>query len=733
MKTIWLRRIQVGAVLLVAVFVFAAADNPSSSLPKPPVAKKVPHVTEVNGHKMVDNYFWLRDKPNPEVRAYLEAENVYTDAVMKPTEGFQKKLYEEMLSRVKETDVEVPYREGDYFYYVREEAGKQYGIRCRQKVREGMPDTQAGVPKPRALVNVMPPPLPQEEIVLDVNELAKGQAFMSVAAYEVSPDGNLLAYSYDNTGFRQYTLAVKDLRTGKTLVDHAERVGSVVWASDNKTIFYTQEDAVSKRSNRLYRHTVGTAGEGDLVYEEKDERFDVYAQKTRSRAYIFLICASHTTSEARYIPADQPMAEFKVMEPRKQGMEYYPDHNGESFYIRVNDTGRNFRIVKTPVSEPGSANWKEVVAQDAKVMIEDMDFFKDYSVLYEREGGLPQMRVTDLRSGQSRRIEFPEPAYGTYPYLNRVYDTTEFRYGYQSPITPASVFAYDMEKGTSTLLKQKEVPGGYDRTKYQVEQVYATAADGVKIPISVLHLKGIKLDGKEALYLYGYGSYGISIDMYFDSNIFSMVDRGVVTAVAHIRGGGEMGKAWHDAGRMMNKRTTFTDFISCAEYLVANGYGSKDRLVIEGRSAGGLLMGAVLNMRPDLFHAALVGVPFVDVMNTMLDETLPLTVGEFEEWGNPKEKAAFDYMITYSPYDNVEAKNYPDMLVRTSFNDSQVMYWEPAKYVAKMRALRTDHNILILKTNLSPAGHGGSSGRYDRLKEAAFDDAWILREMGIEN
>ena len=711
MKTSWLRRVQVGVLLLVAVLVFAAADNSPSSLPKPPVAKKVPHVTDVNGHKMVDNYFWLRDKPNPEVRAYLEAENTYTDAVMKPSEGLQKKLYEEMLSRVKETDVEVPYKEGDYFYYVREEAGKQYGIRCRRKGSMDAP----------------------EEIVIDVNELAKGQAFMSLAAYAVSPDGNLLAYSYDNTGFRQFTLAVKDLRTGKTLVDHAERVGSVVWANDNKTIFYTQEDAVSKRSYRWYRHTAGMAGDDTLVYEEPDERFEMEAFKSRSEKYIFLLSESHTTSEARYIPADQPIAEFKVVEPRKQGVEYYPDHNGDSFYIRVNDTGRNFRIVKAPAGDPGSANWKEVVALDPKVMIEDNDFFKNYYVSYEREGGLPQMRVTDLRSGQSKRIEFPEPAYGTYPYVNRVYDTAEFRYGYQSPITPASVFAYDMEKGTSTLLKQKEVPGGYDRTKYQVEQVYATAADGVKIPISVMHLKGIKLDGKEPLYLYGYGSYGISIDMFFDSNIFSMVDRGVVTAVAHIRGGGEMGKAWHDAGRMMNKRTTFTDFVSCAEYLVANGYGSKDRLVIEGRSAGGLLMGAVLNLRPDLFHAALVGVPFVDVMNTMLDESLPLTVGEFEEWGNPKEKAAFDYMITYSPYDNVEAKNYPDMLVRTSFNDSQVMYWEPAKYVAKMRALRTDHNTLIFKVNMQPAGHGGSSGRYDRLKEAAFDDAWILREMGIAN
>jgi oligopeptidase B len=704
-----LRRVQVGGVVLGAVMVLGAADT--GSLPKPPVAKIVPHVTEVNGHKMVDNYFWLRDKPNPEVRAYLEAENVYTDAVMKPTLPFQEKLYGEMLSRVKENDVEVPYREGDYFYYVRTEAGKQYPIRCRRKGNMDAP----------------------EEVILDQNELAKGQAFMSIAAFAVSPDGNLLAYSFDNTGFRQYTLAVKDLRTGQTLGDHAERVGSVVWANDNATIFYTQEDAVAKRQYRLYRHTAGMAGGDALVYEEPDERFEVEAFKTRSQDYIFLVSGSHTTTEARYIPAKDPLKEWKIVEPRKQGVEYYPDHNGQFFYLRVNDTGRNFRLVTAPVDNPGSANWHEVLAQNPDVMLDDVDFFKNYSVLYQRENGLPRIRVTDLRNGESKKIEFPEPAYAAYSYVNRVYDTTEFRYGYQSPITPASVYAYDMEKGTSTLLKQKEVPGGYDRTKYEVQQIYAPAADGAKIPISVLYLKGTKLDGKEPLYLYGYGSYGVSIDMFFNSNIFSMVDRGVVTAVAHIRGGGEMGKAWHDAGRMMNKKTTFSDFISAAEYLTTTGYGSKDRLVIEGRSAGGLLMGAVLNMRPDLFHAALVGVPFVDVMNTMLDETLPLTVGEFEEWGNPKEKAAFDYMSTYSPYDNVVAKNYPDMLVKTSFNDSQVMYWEPAKYVAKMRALRTDHNILILKTNLSPAGHGGASGRYDRLHEAAFDYAWILGEMGIVN
>ncbi len=708
-----LPRIPLSLLLVASVFILntANAADSSDSLPKPPAAKKVAKVNEINGHKLVDNYFWLRDKPNPEVKAYLEAENAYTDAVMKPTEAFQKKLYDEMLSRIKETDVEVPYQEGQYLYYSRTEAGKQYQILCRKK---GSIEAS-------------------EEVLLDINDMAKGRAFMSVSQVAVSPDGNLLAYSYDDTGFRQFMLAVKDLRTGKMLPDHAERVGSVVWANDNKTIFYTQEDAVAKRQYQLYRHTAGTNDGDALVFEEKDERFNLEASKTRSSAYIFAVSSSHTTSEARYIPADQPRADFKVLEPRKQNVEYYPDHNGDSFYIRVNDTGRNFRLVKAPVADPGSKNWQEVTAQQSNVMLDDLEVFKNFYVSYERENGLPQIRTTDIRNGHSRRIDFPEPAYAIQNSVNRVYDTTEFRYRYQSLITPPSVFAYDMEAGTSRLLKQREVLGGYDHSRYEVEQIYVPAADGVKVPLSVVHLKGAKLDGAGPLYLYGYGSYGLSMDTFFSSDIFSMVDRGVVAGVAHIRGGGEMGKAWHDAGRMMNKKTTFTDFISCAEYLVGHGYGSTDRLVIEGRSAGGLLMGAVLNMRPDLFKAALVGVPFVDVMNTMLDESLPLTVGEFEEWGNPKEKAAFDYMIAYSPYDNIDAKAYPNMLVKTSFNDSQVMYWEPAKYVAKMRATRTDHNTLIMKTNLKPAGHGGASGRYDRLHDTAFDYAYFLTQMGIQN
>jgi oligopeptidase B len=710
MNKLFLRSVRLAVPLFASVLSFEMSAADTAPFPAPPVAKKVPKVTEINGRKLVDNYFWLRDKQNPEVKAYLEAENTYTDAVLKPTAPLQKKLYDEMLGRIKETDVDVPYKEGNYFYYSRTEAGKQYQIRCRKKGSLDAP----------------------EEVLLDINEMSKGQKFMSVAAYQVSDDGNLLAYSTDNTGFRQYTLAVKDLRTGKVLSDHAEKVGAVVWANDNETLFYTVEDS-AKRQYRLYRHSLGTTGNDDLVYEEKDERFNVDAGKARSKAFIFLISGSHTTTEVRYIPADQPMSEWKVMEPRKQDVEYYPDHNGDFFYIRVNDTGRNFRLVKAPVSDPRSQNWQEVVAHRPNVMLDDIDFFKNYYVLYERENGLPQIRVSDLRSGQSRRIELPEAAYDVSSYVNREYDTSKFRYNYQSFITPPSIFEYDMRSGASALLKQKEVPGGYDRTRYQVEQIYATASDGVKIPISVVHLKGAKLDGKAPLYLYGYGSYGYPIDIYFNSNIFSMVDRGVVAAVAHIRGGGEMGKAWHDDGRMMHKKNTFTDFITSAEYLVAQGYGSKDKLVIEGRSAGGLLMGAVLNMRPDLFHAAIVGVPFVDVINTMLDESIPLTVPEFEEWGNPKEKAAFDYMISYSPYDNIAAKPYPNILVKTSFNDSQVMYWEPAKYVAKMRATRNDHNLLILKTNLDPAGHGGASGRYDRLKEAAFDYSFILTQMGIND
>ena len=676
---------------------------------KPPVAKKLPKVTEINGLKLTDDYFWMREKSNPEVRAYIESENAYTDSLMKPTEPLQKKLYDEMLARIKQTDTNVPYQEHGYFYYSRTEQGKQYPIQCRKKGSLDAP----------------------EEVILDVNKLAEGQTFMSVAAFRVSDDTNLLAYSTDNTGFRQYTLHVKNLKTGELLPDRVEKTGSIVWGADNKTLFYTVEDP-AKRQYRVYRHIAGTTGPDDLIYEEKDERFELRVNRSRSGEYIFLTSGSHTTSEVRFIRADAPTSEWKLVEARKPNLEYYLDHHDDSFFIRTNDNGRNFRLVKAPVTNPSARNWKEVVPHRSNVMLEGTDTFRNFYVLLERENGLDQLTIIDFKTGKQERIKFPEKAYVTFGENNHEYDATEYRYGYQSFITPRSVYDYSVAAHTSKLLKQTEVLGGYDPSKYEVERVFASATDGTKIPISILYRKGLKRDGSAPVYLYAYGSYGIPMDVTFNSNRFSLIDRGVVYAIAHIRGGGEMGKAWHDAGRMMNKKSTFTDFIACAEYLVAQKYGSKDRLVIEGGSAGGLLMGAVTNMRPDLFHAVIAKVPFVDVINTMLDESLPLTVGEFEEWGNPKEKPAFDYMYSYSPYDNVSAKKYPTILVKTSFNDSQVMYWEPAKYVAKMRTMKTDDNILMLKTNMG-AGHGGASGRYDFLHEVAFDYAFIMKQVGLSD
>lgn len=675
---------------------------------KPPIAKKNPKVTQIHGVSLVDDYFWMRDKQNPAVTAYLEAENKYTDAAMQATKPLQQQLYVEMLSRIKESDVSVPYKEGCFFYFTKTEQGKQYPVFCRKKTALDA----------------------TEEIVLDMNALAANETFMSLGAYKISPDGNFVAYSTDNSGFRQYDLHVKDLTSGKILADHAAKVGSVVWANDNKTLFYTVEDA-AKRQYQLYRYVVGTQSKPELLYEEKDERFSIHVEKSLSHAYLFLVSSSHTTSEVRYLSADQPNDQWQLIEPRQQDIEYYVAHNGDKFYLLVNDTGRNFRLVTTPVSKPAREAWQEIVPHRSGVMLESLELFKDYYVLHLREAGLPKIVVTNLKTDTSNAIAFAEPAYDVYDYVNHEFDTTDYLYVYQSFVTPMSIYSYDMQTGQSTLLKQKEVPGNYRPERYVVERTQAAAADGVNVPISILRLKDAKLDHCGAMYLYGYGSYGYPYDVDFNSNLFSLVDRGMVVALAHIRGGGDNGKAWHDAGRMMHKKNTFTDFIACAEYLLAKGYGTKSRLVIEGRSAGGLLMGAVLNMRPDLFAAAILEVPFVDVINTMLDESLPLTTAEFEEWGNPKQQAAFEYMLSYSPYDNIEAKAYPNMLVQTSLNDSQVMYWEPAKYVAKMRDLRTDHNVLLLKTNLAPAGHGGASGRYDRLHEVAFKYAFILSQVAL--
>ncbi|HWZ86264.1 MAG TPA: S9 family peptidase [Thermoanaerobaculia bacterium] len=677
--------------------------------PQPPTPQKVPHMQTVNGDTLTDDYFWMREKEDPKVRAFLEAENAYTEAFMKPTEAFQKALYDEMLGRIKETDLSVPYRDGGWYYFSRTEKGKQYPIYCRKKGSLEAP----------------------EEVYLDVNALAVGEKFMSVAVRDVTDDGNLLAYTTDNTGFRDYTLHVKDLTTGKLFPETVPRVSSVAWAADNKTLFYTVTDP-AKRPYRLYRHVLGTDTAKDaLVLEEKDEMFRVFVGRSRSRAILFAGVGSHTSSEWQYLPADQPTAALRMISPREKDHEYDVDHRGDLFYIRTNKGCRNFRAVTAPVATPGQASWKDLAPCGGALMLEDINVFANYAVFSEREDGLPRLRIMDFKTGGSYRVDFPEAIYSVFLTSNVEFDVRELRYNYQSFTTPQSIYDYDMATKTRKLLKQYEVLGGYDPSRYTSERRYATAADGTRVPISVVYKKGFVANGKAPLLLTAYGSYGAPSDAEFNSNRVSLLDRGVVFAVGHIRGGGDLGKTWHDAGRMLNKKNTFTDFIAVADALVADKYTSKDRLVIEGGSAGGLLMGAVTNMRPDLFKAVVARVPFVDVINTMLDESLPLTVGEFEEWGNPKIPEQYAYMKSYSPYDNLEAKAYPAMLVKTSLDDSQVMYWEPAKYVAKMRTLKTDQNPLIFKINMA-GGHGGSSGRYDRLKETAFDYAFVLREVGIE-
>jgi len=678
-------------------------------IPQPPVTEKKPKVTEINGDRLVDNYFWLREKTNPAVIAHLEAENAYTAAVMKPSEALQDKLYKEILSHIKQTDENVPYRWGDYFYYTRTVEGQQYPIFCRKK---GSVDAA-------------------EQILLDLNELAKGQKFMAVGSFAPSDDGNLLAYSTDNTGYRQYTLQIKNLQTGELLPEKIERVDDLAWATDNKTFFYVTEDAVTKRNDKMFRHVLGS-DKYDLVYDEKDELFDIGVQRTRDKAVILLGAFSKTSTEFRYLPADNPDAEWKTIVARQPEHEYDVDHRGNLFYIRTNKGAKNFRIVTAPVSDPAEKNWKEFVAHRPLVKIEGVDMFADHAVLSEWENGLQQIEIIDFKSNKRHRVAFPEPVYSAGLGPNREFKTSVLRYNYQSLVTPSSVFDYDMNTRQATLKKQTEVPGGFDRANYKSERVFATAGDGTKIPMSVVYRRSVKLDGSAPTLLYGYGSYGISIPPGFSPARLALLDRGVIYVIAHIRGGGELGEPWRDAGRMMNKMNTFTDFIACAEHLINNKYTAKDRLVIQGGSAGGLLMGAVTNMRPDLFKAVVAQVPFVDVLNTMLDASLPLTTSEYIEWGNPNEKAAYDYMKKYSPYDNVHKADYPSMLVKVSLNDSQVPYWEGSKLVAKIRDYKTDHNPLLLKVNMG-AGHGGASGRYDAYHETAFDYAFMLSQMGIMN
>jgi oligopeptidase B len=676
--------------------------------PTPPIAKRVPKVDVVHGEPREDEYSWLRDKDSPEVTAYLEAENAYTDAVMKGTEAFQDALYKEMLARIKEDDSTVPYKRGAYVYYSRTETGKQYPIHCRRRDVPGAP----------------------EEITLDLNRMAEGHAFLSLGVYTVSDDARLLAYSVDFTGFREYTLHVKDLDTGAVLSDRIEKVSSAAWSADSTLLFYVTEDD-AKRPFRLWRHRLGAADD-DLLLEERDELFRVGVFRSRSRKVLFAAARSFTSGEYRWLPATAPFGEWRLILPREKDHEYDVDHGieprGEHFWIRTNGGGRrNFRLVTTPVDDTRAERWREVLAHRDDVMLEDFDVFARHVVVHEREQGLIRLRVLRPADDGSHHVEFPEPTYEVDEEANAEFDTDRYRFRYQSLVTPSSVFDYEMERRTLALLKRTEVLGGYDPTRYRSERIHATTPDGTRVAISLVARVDTPRDGTSPMLLAGYGAYGLPYPVTFSSNRLSLLDRGVAVAIAHVRGGGEGGKRWHDDGRLLNKPHTFTDFIACADHLVREGYAARERLVIEGGSAGGLLIGGVVNRRPDVSAAAVLRVPFVDVINTMLDESLPLTVGEFEEWGNPKDRTYYDVMKTYDPYANIARGRYPALLIRTSLNDSQVMYWEPAKYVARMR-VRSPETTVLFKINMA-AGHGGASGRYDYLREIAFDYAWILGRL----
>ncbi|MBW4560868.1 MAG: S9 family peptidase [Mojavia pulchra JT2-VF2] len=686
-------------------------DNLSRNISKPPIADKQPQVLELHGEQRIDNYFWMRDIENPKVIAYLEAENTYTAAMMQHTEALQTKLYNEMLARIKETDLSVPYRKDDYYYYVRTEEGKAYPIFCRKKGSLEAP----------------------EEILLDENELAKGYDFFSLGVIAISPNHQILAYSVDTSGSEQYTLYFLDLTTFELSSESIpDTYFSLAWANDNQTVFYTKIDEAN-RPYQLFRHTLGTSPSEDvLIYEEPDESYHLYVGKTRSQEYILMNLQSSITTEIHYLDANNSTDNWKIIHPRTTGIEYNVDHHSDYFYIVTNEKATNFKLVKTPVTSPAKENWQIVIPHQEDVLLLGISLFAKYLVIYERKGGLETARVQNLLTSDESNITFPEPTYEFSEGNNPEFNTTILRFSYTSLITPQSVFDYDMETHQRELKKELEVIGGYDKTQYQSEWLMATAQDGTKVPISIVYKKGIKKDGQNPLLLTGYGAYGYSYSATFSSNRLSLLDRGVVFAIAHIRGGEEMGRKWYENGKFLHKKNTFTDFIACAEYLIAEKWTASDRLAISGGSAGGLLMGAVINMRPDLFKVVVADVPFVDIVTTILDTSLPLSAMEWEEWGNPNDKVYYDYMKSYSPYDNVEAKDYPDLLILAGLNDSRVKYWEPAKWTAKLRELKTDNNVLLLKTNMG-AGHSGASGRYESLRELAFEYAFILDRLGLGN
>jgi oligopeptidase B len=677
--------------------------------PTPPIAAKRPHELITHGDKRIDNYYWLRQQ-DAETIAYLEAENKYTEGKMQHTAELQQTLYDEMLSRIKETDLSVPYRLKDYYYYSRTEEGKSYGIFCRKYRSLDAP----------------------EEILLDQNELAAGKEFFSLGVVSISPNQEILAYSTDTTGAEQYTLFFLELATRKLYSETIPHTYySFAWGNDNQTVFYTKVDDTN-RPYQLWRHTLGSEAGDDLIYQENDEAYYLGVGKTRSRDYILLELGSKITSEVHYLDANNPTGKFQLFQPRTTGIEYSIEHHSDRFYIVTNEEAINFKLMSAPVNSPEKANWKTLIPHREEVLLEGIDAFAEHLVIYERQNGLPTARIQTLATGEITQLTFPEPTYAFSGGNNPEFETSTFRYGYTSMITPSSVYDRDLITGETELKKETEVLGGYDRDLYASERLYATTADGTQVPISLVYKQGIKRDGSNPLWLTGYGSYGYAYPATFSSLRLSLLDRGFIFAIAHIRGGEEMGRMWYEDGKFLHKKNTFSDFIACAEYLIAEKWTSCDRLVISGGSAGGLLMGAVLNQRPDLFQVVVADVPFVDVLTTILDTSLPLTILEWEEWGNPNRQEYYDYIKSYSPYDNVTPQEYPALLITAGLNDSRVKYWEPAKWTAKLRELKTDNNLLLLKTNMS-AGHGGASGRYESLKEIAFEYAFVLDRLNIEH
>jgi len=680
---------------------------------QPPVATVTPHQLEIHGDVRVDDYYWLRDREDPAVIAYLEAENEYTHAVLAHTEGLQESLYQEIVGRIKQDDDSVPYKKEKYFYYRRYEEGGDYPIYCRKR---GSLDAD-------------------EEIVIDANLLAEGHEFFSMWGLEVSPNGKTVAYATDTVGRRFNTVRFRNLETGADLPDVITDVTpNGEWANDNTTFFYTKQDPETLRSYQIYKHVLGAdPSKDELVYEERDEEFSSFIYKTKSDRYLVIGSQQTLSSEMRVLDADEPNGEFRVIQPREVDHEYWVDHYGDHFYLRTNWEAKNFQLMKTPVTKLGKENWEEVIPHRDDVFFESAEIFKDYLVVAERKDGLMQIRVKSWDGSEDHYLDFGEPAYSAWVSDNYEFDTSTLRFVYTSLTTPMSTIDYDMASRDKTLLKEEEVLGGFDKNDYQTERVWATARDGVRVPVSLVYRKGLfKRDGSNPMLLYGYGSYGATIDPDFSSPRLSLLDRGFVFAIAHVRGSQVLGRQWYEDGKLLAKKHTFTDFVDSAQFLVDEGYTSPEVLFAQGGSAGGLLMGAVTNLAPELFHGIISHVPFVDVVTTMLDSDIPLTTSEYDEWGNPNQPEYYDYILSYSPYDNIEAKDYPHILVTTGLYDSQVQFWEPAKYVAKMRALKNDHNRLILKTNME-AGHGGATGRLKRHKETSLDYAFLLDLAGIGN